>query len=374
MQSSIGRALFASVAAVAAVVLSLAGDAAWAQNGRHFIYAAVPGISTDEAFGGVGILVFDADNGFKFVKRIRTWEPNRGERAEPIKGIAASVSTGQLYVSTTHRLAAFDLATDKIAWQKGYDADCCDRMAVSADGRTIYVPSFGTPKWYVVDAASGEATAAIVKDGESHNTIYSPSTGRIYLESLRSPTLAVVDAKTNAIVRNVGPFSNQIRPFTINGMETLAFVNVNDLLGVGVGDLTTGKVLYEVSAPGFRKGRPRGHGTISHGVALTHDEKEIWVADGPNKMAHIFDAGTMPPTYEVSLQLRDEPSWFTCSIDGRRIYPSTGEVIDIGSKKIIATLEDEKDRHVESEKLIEIAFAGGRPVTAGDQFCFGQVK
>jgi hypothetical protein len=371
MQPSAATALFGSVAAI---VLSVTVDAAWAQNARHLIYAAVPGISTDEAFGGVGILVFDADNGFKFVKRISTWETNRGERPEPIKGIAASVSTGQLYISTTHRLAAFDLTTDKIVWQKGYDADCCDRMAVSADGRTIHVPSFGTPKWYVVDATTGEQTATIVKDGESHNTIYSPSSGRIYLESLRSPTLAVVDAKTNTIVRNVGPFSNAIRPFTINGKETLAFVNVNDLLGVGVGDLTTGKVLYEVSAPGFRKGRPRGHGTISHGIALTHDEKEIWVSDGPNKMAHIFDASTMPPTYKVSIQLRDEPSWFTCSIDGTRIYPSTGEVIDIGSKRIVATLEDEKGRQVESEKLIEIAFAGGRPVAAGDQFCFGQVK
>jgi hypothetical protein len=49
-------------------------------------------------------------------------------------------------------------------------------------------------------------------------------------------------------------------------------------------------------------------------------------------------------------------------------------VIDVVSKKIIATLEDEKGRHVESEKLIEIAFAGGRPVRAGDQFCFGEVR
>jgi hypothetical protein len=29
---------------------------------------------------------------------------------------------------------------------------------------------------------------------------------------------------------------------------------------------------------------------------------------------------------------------------------------------------------VESEKLIEIAFAGGRPITAGDQLCLRQVK
>ena len=37
-------------------------------------------------------------------------------------------------------------------------------------------------------------------------------------------------------------------------------------------------------------------------------------------------------------------------------------------------LEDEKGRHVETEKLLQIDFAGGRPVRAGDQFCFGQVR
>jgi hypothetical protein len=164
----------------------------------------------------------------------------------------------------------------------------------------------------------------------------------------------------NKIVREVGPFSKQVRPFTINSKETIAYVNVNDLLGFGVGDLTTGKVLYEVSVPGYPKGKPRGHGTISHGVALTHDETEIWVADGPNKSAHIFDATVMPPKYKQSLQLRDEVTWFTCSIDGTLIYPASGEVVDIKSKRVAAALTDEKGRAVETEKLIEIDFAGDR--------------
>jgi hypothetical protein len=345
-----------------------------AQDARKFIYAAVPGVSNDEQFGGIGILVFDADNGHKFVRRIHTWETYRREAVEPVKGIAAHAATGRLFVSTTRRLAAFDLTTEKIVWQKGYDADCCDRMAVSPDGKTVYVPAFEKPKWYVVDAATGDVLTTITTEGEAHNTIYSPTTERVYLASLRVPSMSVVDAKTNKVIGTIGPFSNQIRPFAINGKETLLFANVNNLLGIGVADLATGKVLHEVSAPGFAKGRPRGHGTVSHGVALTYDEKELWVADGPNKYAHIFDATTMPPKYKVSMQLRGEPGWFTCSLDGKLMYPSSGEVIDIAAKNVIATLEDEKGRHVETEKLLQIDFAGGKPVRAGDQFCFGQVR
>ena len=352
----------------------LAAVSVSAQDLRRYVYAAVPGVSNDEQFGGVGILVFDADNGYKFVRRIATWEAYRREAIEPIKGIAAHAATGRLYVSTTRRLAAFDLATDKIVWQKGYDADCCDRMAVSADGKTLYVPAFERPKWYVVDAGNGNVITTIITGGEAHNTIYSPHSGHVYLASLRTPTMAVADSRTNQVIKKIGPFSNQTRPFAINGKETLVYVNVNDLLGVAVGDLQTGKVLYEVAAPGFAKGKPRGHGTVSHGIALTYDEREIWVADGPNNYTHIFDATVMRPKYKESVRLRGEPGWFTCSIDGKLIYPSSGEVIDIASRKVIATLENEKGRHVETEKLLQIDFAGGRPVRAGDQFCFGQVR
>jgi outer membrane protein assembly factor BamB len=349
------------------------GSPAGAQALRHLIYAAVPGIGNDVQFGGTGILVFDRDQGHKLLRRIRTWPTYLREAPEPIKGIAASVESGLLYVSTTRRLAAFDLKTDQLVWQKGYDADCCDRMAVSPDGKVLYVPSFGAPKWYVVDAHTGAEITTVEKDGEAHNTIYSPSGDRVYLAALRSPILAVLDPHTNRIVRQVGPFSKQVRPFTINGKETLAYVSVNDLLGVGVGDLTTGKVLAEVAVPGFpTNAKPRGHGTISHGVALTHDESEVWVADGPNKHAHIFDATVMPPKYKQSLPLRDEVTWFTCSIDGSLIYPSTGEVVDIKSKQIVGALSDEKGRPVETEKLLEVDFAGDKPVRAGDQFCFGE--
>jgi hypothetical protein len=38
----------------------------------------------------------------------------------------------------------------------------------------------------------------------------------------------------------------------------------------------------------------------------------------------------------------------------------------------VATLEDETGRQVQSEKLLEIVFANGKPVRAGDQFGIGQ--
>ena len=54
--------------------------------------------------------------------------------------------------------------------------------------------------------------------------------------------------------------------------------------------------------------------------------------------------------------------------------PSTGEIIDTKSKKIVVALKDEKGRDVHSEKMIEIDFKDGVPVRNGDQFGVGRAK
>jgi hypothetical protein len=43
-------------------------------------------------------------------------------------------------------------------------------------------------------------------------------------------------------------------------------------------------------------------------------------------------------------------------------------MIDVRTKQIVATLEDEHGQAVESEKIVEIDFVNGRPIRASDQF------
>ena len=59
---------------------------------------------------------------------------------------------------------------------------------------------------------------------------------------------------------------------------------------------------------------------------------------------HIFDATTMPPKQVESISLRDEPGWVTFTLDGQYAYPSTGDVIDTRTRRIVATLTDEHGR------------------------------
>jgi hypothetical protein len=175
------------------------------------------------------------------------------------------------------------------------------------------------------------------------------------------------------VLSRAGPFGGSIRPFTVNGTKTRCFITVNDLLGFEVGDLTTGKVLHRVEVQGFHKGPTRRHGCPSHGIGLTPDEREIWVCDAANSRVHVFDASSTPPRQVAGIQLREQPGWVSFSLDGRFAYPSTGDVVDTKTKKVITGLQDEAGRAVHSEKLLEVVVKGGIPVRAGDQFGLGRV-
>ncbi len=342
-----------------------------AADEKHLLYVASPGIRNYVEFGGVGILVYDIAAGHKFVKRIPTWDAPEGKPAENVKGIVANAKTAKIYLSTPKRVACFDLITEKKVWDKEYEGGC-DRMALSPDGRTMYVPSFEGPTWNVVDALSGEVIKKLEPNSGAHNTIYSLDGKHAYLAGLKSPLLRVTDTKTHTITKEVGPFTKAIRPFTINRDQTLCYVNVNELLGFEIGDLKSGKMLHRVEVSGFQQGPVKRHGCPSHGVGLTPDEKEIWVCDAFNERMHIFDNTVMPPKQITSIKLREQVGWITFSIDGKLAYPSTGEVIDVKTKKIITALSDETGRQVHSEKLLEIVFSDGKPVRAGDQFGLGR--
>jgi hypothetical protein len=366
------RRLFVAAASVAALLVFTPGTSS--SNGdRHFLYVAEPGVRNYVEYGGVGVIVYDMDNGHKFVRRIPTFAEVPGQDPENVKGVVASAKTGRLYVSTIKRVAAIDLTTDRLLWSKEYDGGA-DRLAISPDGKVLYIPSLEGPHWNVVDAANGDVVTKIITDSGAHNTIYGPDGRSVYLAGLRSPILSIADPRTNQVVKQVGPFSNVIRPFTINRAQTLCFVNVNDLLGFEVGDIKTGKMLHRVEVTGFDKGPVKRHGCPSHGVGLTPNEKELWLSDGHNERMHIFDATVMPPKQMTSIKLRDQPGWVTFSMDGRYAYPSTGEVIDTKTHEIVVALTDEQQRVVQSEKVVEVVMSNGHVIRTGDQFGIGRKR
>lgn len=337
----------------------------------RYLYVAVPGIRNYLGYGGHGILVFDMDNNHRFVKRIKTQGLAPNGVPMNVKGVAVSVPLNSIFVSTLRTLQRIDLTTEKIVWEKTYEGGC-DRMSITPDGKTMYLPSLEKDFWNVVDCNTGDVIKKIQVVRRAHNTVVGLSGKYAYLADIASPYLFVADTKTNEVAKQVGPFGEGIRPFTVNGSETLAFVNVDGLLGFEVGDLKTDKPVTRVVVQGWNMGEVRRHGNPSHGIGLTPDEKEVWVSDGHNMRMHVFSA--VPPYQQLTtIPLQDMPGWVTFSLDGKYAYPSSGEVIDVKTRKVLLTLQDEFYNSVASEKMVEIHFDGNKAVKAGDQFGLGRI-
>ena len=194
-------------------------------------------------YGGHGLLVFDMDHNHRFVKRIPTGGLHPDGKPSNVKGIAVSVPLNSIYISTIESLQRIDLSTGKIIWEKKIEGGC-DRMSISPDGKTMYLPSFENSTWNVVDCKTGDIITKIGGFKRSHNTLYGPSGDHVYLDDLASNWLMVADTKTNTVTSKVGPFGSFIRPFTVNSDETRVCVTIDSLFGFERGmevTLKTGK-------------------------------------------------------------------------------------------------------------------------------------
>jgi DNA-binding beta-propeller fold protein YncE len=242
------------------------------------------------------------------------------------------------------------------------------------DGAVIYVPTFEGDFWNVVDTKSGELITRIETKSGAHNTVASRDGRFMFLGGLKSPDLFMVDCVKHELAKRIGPMGGSIRPFTIDSATKRAYVCVNGLLGFEMAEIETGKLAHRVEVAGFKSGPVKRHGCPSHGVGLTPDEREAWVVDAFNERIHVFDNTVDPPRQMQSIPVRDQPGWITFSIDGRFAYSSTGEVIETVSKRIVASLADDFERAIHSEKMIEIDFREGEPIATGDQFGVGRMN
>jgi DNA-binding beta-propeller fold protein YncE len=344
---------------------------------KELIYVALPGsLERSPDQNGNGIVVLDAKNNYNFVKRIPVFDVPASQNPEQIAGVTASPVTQMIYMAARGRLAAVDLKTDKKVWENAYDGQCCERPQISPDGSFMYVGADLKNFWYVVNPRTGEMITKVMAplSPNTHNLNLSPD-GKLAFMSPNGKVMSIADTSTNKTVRTI-TFNDNIRVFVLNHDASLIYTNQNNFLGFQIADVTTGKVLHTVEVQGFpwrerwfATPRPRiPHGCPSHGIALTNDEKEVWLADGMNDYIHIFDNTVMPPKQIESIKTTSGPYWITVGLDGKLAYVSSGDIIDMKSRKIIGQMKDEFGRTMYSEKLLDMTFNEGKLIRVANQF------
>jgi DNA-binding beta-propeller fold protein YncE len=344
---------------------------------KQLIYVTLPGtLEGSPDANGNGIVVLDAKNNYNFVKRIPTWDVPASRNAEQVSGVTANSVTQMIYIATRGRLGAWDLTTEKRVWENAYDGQCCERPQISPDGTFLYVGSDLKDFWYVVNPKTGELITKVMAplSPGAHNLNLSPD-GRLAFMSPNGKVMSIADTTTHELVKTI-TFPDNIRVFVINHDASVIYANNNNLLGFEIADVKSGKVIQHVEVAGF--GWPEKwnvtprlripHGCPSHGIALTTDEKEIWLTDGINDYIHIFDNTKMPPKQVESIKTTAGPYWITVGLDGKLAYVSSGDIIDMKTRKIVGQMRDEYGRTMHSEKLLDMVFTNGRLTRVANQF------
>jgi len=275
---------------------------------------------------------------------------------------------------------------DTIVWNKQLPFSV-DSPALTPDGKKIYMPeslAAYSGIWHILSTADGSSLGSVsIGSGQAtHNTVVSLNGSHAYLGALNYNYLVQVDTSTNQITKKMGPLKSGVRPFTINGKETLAFTTATGFLGFEVSDITSGKVLYTVPVKGFTSSAA----VPSHGISLSPDEKEIYLIDDGNSYAHVFDISGLPgtaPQQVADIPLRSmsgneancstdcqKEGWMLHSLDGRYVFAGdSGDVIDTSTRKSIANLPALYD----SRKYIEVDFSNGAPVATTTRHGLGRV-
>ena len=335
---------------------------------KRYLYMSTPD-GAQSGGSGKGILVFDIDDGHRFVRRIDI--PFK----EGLRGFCGSLKNHAVYYSSTSRiLGAFDLETEKVLWERQLEAGV-DRACVTPDGKKLYAP---TGWWWrgtnsgmlVLNPANGEVLNRLPSGPQAHNSIASLDGKFVYLGT--ETNFWVYRAKDDSLVKRFeGVGERGVFPFTVDSRNRFAYICLGQHVGFDVLDLRKGKMLHRVMAADPGSGQTIAHRT--HGAGLTPDEKELWISDQDGKKLFIFDATQMPPKQSGHVDLSvGGHGWITFSLDGRHAWCHTPDIIDAKTRKIVATFKDENGQLVSSSKFIEVHFRNGKVVAMGDQFGVGR--
>ncbi len=346
--------------------LCFCSAASAASGEKHYLYVSTPDGAQMDSGSGNGILVFDIDDGHRFVRRIEVPSFKEG-----LRGFCGSAKTRRVYYGTTnHRLGCFDLESEKVVWEKTYKWGC-DRSCITTDGKKLYVP---TGWWFrgpesgllIVDAENGELLKSLPVGPQAHNSIASLDGQFVFLGT--ETNLTVFRPSDDSVVRSFkGVGESGVFPFTVDSRNRYAYVCLGKHVGFDVLNLQTGEVPHRVLAGDA----PIAHRT--HGAGLTPDETELWISDQDGKKLFIFDATQMPPKAKGHVELSaGGHGWVCFSLDGRFAWCHTPDVFDASTKKLVTTLKDETGKPVSGSKFIEVHFREGKVVRMGNEFGLGR--
>ncbi|MGH8894360.1 MAG: YncE family protein [Actinomycetes bacterium] len=265
-----------------------------------------------------------------------------------VDDIAVSPDGRTVYVSrpSLGDAAAFDVATGEQIWHTEVDGYRSDHMALSRDGGELLVSATTANVVDVLDTADGSLVATFPTGDFPHENQYSPdgslilngSIGRVIapddplLDAGKGNRwLTVADATTKQVVKTVD-FGVGIRPFVIMPDNTTMYVQLSFRHGFVEFDLAEERITREVHLPLSEEAKQMERedyplDSAHHGLALGADSTKLCDAGTVSDYAAIVSLPAL--TTDAIVPVGDKPYWAAATPDGRHCFLSNSDSDDV---------------------------------------------
>ena len=246
-------------------------------------------------------------------------------------------------VETDHTLRIIDTASRQtVATVKvsGRPNQC----AATPDGKYVAVPIRDGDSVDIIDVKQEK----IVKNlpiKEPHNALNTGSNRYIYVSSMGGNEVDIIDLGKMDYAAHI-PVGGRPRPYAISRDGNTMYVALANLHGFVIVDIPKKEVRERVEIPAehatLRKLEYETPDTLTHGLALTPDGRELWVSSLLDDAMYIYDVKAKKVTGKVGTGMG--PNWIVFTPDGKYACISNTDtddvsVIDVKSRREVTRIK-----------------------------------
>lgn len=255
-----------------------------------------------------------------------------------------------IYVSRGYvgDVAAFDIGSGRLLWNRSLNTGRADHMTMTPDGRSVFVSAMMDNRVYRVSTATGEITGHVVTGVYPHDNQMSRDGRRVYntsigpLKDMPRPAgappltekpgssfqITVIDAETLAVTERIAT-ENGIRPWEFMPGEKGMYVQLSDQHAVFAFDFETRKATRRLDLP-VKPGitaRDFDFEAPHHGLALTDDGRTLCLAGRASDYAALVRVPEL--TLIATIPVGDAPGWSETADGGRLCLTANSRSDDV---------------------------------------------